>query len=136
MEDRAWRTTSDVVGTMPPRVLLATEREVMLPIAHALADDGYAVSTAEIGSQVVDHLTQQLEAPVDLLVLDGTARPWVAEALADALRRAGWRLPIIFLCVDDAADCDATVVAGFPIDVERIARVARALVPVDVSRCS
>jgi hypothetical protein len=89
------------------------------------------VSSVEIGSQVVRHLTHRFDsASVELLVLDATARPWVAAALVDALRRSGWQLPIIFLSADAMAACDATVLVGRPIDVDQIARIARALVAV------
>jgi DNA-binding NtrC family response regulator len=67
-------------------------------MAAALESAGYRVATASSCARIADHLEGTGRcAPIGLLVLDGTERPWVAAAVIAALRDSGRDIPVLLV---------------------------------------
>jgi CheY-like chemotaxis protein len=114
-----------------PRVLVATPTATASPIARALRDAGYAVSTT--GPDVLRDLRNQ--KAIELLVLDGSETPWAVGATIDAVRRINWALPMILILRPDpevraeAERLGVEAILDAPVAPEEIPRVARKIVP-------
>jgi CheY-like chemotaxis protein len=104
VDDRA-RSALDPVE---PLVLVAGDSPVAVDaIAATLRAAGYGVATASSCARIADQLDgSRMSAPVGLLVLDGSERPWVAAAVVAALRDAGRDIPVLLVVRDTARHGD------------------------------
>jgi DNA-binding NtrC family response regulator len=108
------------------RVLVATDDPDRGEIlAKTIRAEGHCVVEASSVARTATHLFAAAEqrTPIDLIVIDGTSRPWVAAAVVTALRSAGCELPILLVLGDEPV---MRAELG-----ERHARIVDASAPVD-----
>ena len=118
-----------------PRVLVAAATTpASCSIAHALRDAGYVVSTALAGTDVLRNLRNQ--KAIELLVLDGSERPWSVGSIIDSVRAINWALPIVLISRPDpelraeAERLGVEAILESPVAAEEILRAATKFVPV------
>jgi DNA-binding NtrC family response regulator len=103
-------------------------------IAQALRDEGYIVSTTLADTDISRSLRNQ-EA-IELLVLDGSERPWSVGSIIDCARAVDWALPIVLISRTDpelraeAERLGVEAILEIPVAAEEIRRAAKKLVPV------
>jgi hypothetical protein len=102
-------------------------------MAQALRDVGYDASATLADADILRGLRNQ--KGIELLVLDGSERPWIVGATIAAVRAKNWALPIILIArPNDELRAEATRlgVEAFleaPVTTQEIRRVAMQLVP-------
>jgi DNA-binding response OmpR family regulator len=109
-------------------------------LQHALRSAGYQVTPVKMGPGIMRDLRRRVDktlrtSPVELLVLDGSERPWVALALVDVVRSVYPSLPIIFVSRLDpemraeARRLDVDLIIDAPPDLGELRRAALELAP-------
>jgi len=118
-----------------PRVLVAgATTAASCSIAQTLRDAGYGVSTTLAGVEVLRDLRNQ--KAIELLVLDGSERPWSVGSLIDSIRAIDWALPIVLISRPDpelraeAERLGVEAILESPVAAEEIRRAATKIVPV------
>src|SRR5688572_21925616 len=118
-----------------PRVLVAAATTAAsCSIAQTLRDAGYVVSTTIAGAEVLRDLRNQ--KAIELLVLDGSERPWSVGSLIDSIRAIDWALPIVLISRPDpelraeAERLGVEAILESPVAAEEIRRAATKIVPV------
>lgn len=118
-----------------PRVLVAAATTAAsCSIAQALRDAGYVVSTTLAGPDVLRDLRNQ--KAIELLVLDGSERPWIVGSIIDSVRAINWALPIVLISRPDpelraeAERLGVEAILESPVAAEEILRAATKFVPV------
>src|SRR5689334_6602469 len=81
-----------------PRVLIAAP--CTAPIARALSDAGYVVGSTSADVDVLRNLRNQ--RAIELLVLDGSEKPWTVGSIIESARAINRALPIILISGSDA----------------------------------
>jgi hypothetical protein len=103
-------------------------------IARTLRDAGYVVSTTLECADVLRDLRNQ--KAIELLVLDGSERPWIVGTTIDAVRAVNWALPIVLISRPDpelraeAERLGVEAILEAPVASEEIRRAATKVVPV------
>jgi CheY-like chemotaxis protein len=126
--------TSEVLaGVETPHVLVAADTTIASStIAAALRGAGYEVAACPY-DEVVSHL--RTRKSIELLVLDGTATPWVASALLEAVRATEWTLPILLVAgrnPDLRAEAErlgVEAVIDAPLELSELLRAADRIAP-------
>lgn len=118
-----------------PRVLVAAATTAAsCSIAQTLRDAGYVVSTTLAGAEVLRDLRNQ--KAIELLVLDGSERPWSVGSIIDSVRAIDWALPIVLISRPDpelraeAERLGVEAILESPVTAEEIRRAATKIVPV------
>lgn len=118
-----------------PRVLVAAATTAAsCSIAQTLRDAGYVVSTTLAGAEVLRDLRNQ--KAIELLVLDGSERPWSVGSIIDSIRAIDWALPIVLISRPDpelraeAERLGVEAILESPVAAEEIRRAATKIVPV------
>lgn len=118
-----------------PRVLVAAATTAAsCSIAQTLRDAGYLVSTTLAGAELLRDLRNQ--KAIELLVLDGSERPWSVGSIIDSVRAINWALPIVLISRPDpelraeAERLGVEAILESPVAAEEIRRAATKIVPV------
>ena len=118
-----------------PRVLVAAATAAASrSIARTLRDAGYVVSTTLAGAEVLRDLRNP--KAIELLVLDGSERPWSVGSIIDSVRAINWALPIVLISRPDpelraeAERLGVEAILESPVAPEEIRRAATKIVPV------
>lgn len=116
--------------------LVATDQAASASaIAAVLRAAGYNVTVIGEATRVVAQLRGG-RSSTELLVLDGTERPWVTAAILNGLRYANWALPIILIAGADrelrteAKRLGVDAVLDAPLDPEQLRHTATRLAPI------
>jgi len=145
MTDRAQkpaRRRQDQWGRANPaaRAVVASHDPGVLTLAESVVSGlGYRVTTTTVGLGVVEHLGPgplRAVGPdrIGLLVLDGSAQPWVALSLVEGLRSAQRQLPVVVIMNRDceldarAERLGAVAILRLPVASEALERCVRTLV--------
>ncbi|NUP07303.1 MAG: hypothetical protein HOW73_14710 [Polyangiaceae bacterium] len=118
-----------------PRVLVAAATTAACrTIAQALRHEGYVVSTTLARADVLRDLRNQ--KALELLVLDGSERPWIAASMIASARAINPALPIVLILEHDpelrgdAERLGVEAILESPVAAEEIRHAATHIVPV------
>jgi hypothetical protein len=91
-------------SSMSSRVLIAgDDAGFVRALAVVLRSSVREVVTSPSCARVSKFLLESpRDRPIDLLVLDGSERPWVADAVITAVRAAGYAMPIVLIVLGRA----------------------------------
>ncbi len=130
-----------VVIETTPVMVAGDDENAVQRIRRILMETGYQVAPGRAGSRMMEDLRRQAnctlrQCPVELLVLEGIVRPWVALALVEVVRGVYPSLPIILCTSSDpevrkeAKRLAVDVVFGKVPEEEELRRAALELAPI------
>ena len=128
------RTRRPPVLDLPRVLVAAATTAASSPIARALREAGYVVSTARAGADVLRELRPQ--RAVELLVFDGSERPGTVSSIIESVRAINWTLPIVLIARPDpelraeGERLGVETILEAPVNPDEICHAAARIVPV------